>query len=222
MLILDGLVTLLPVTLSSLSIALVLLVLLGRHGLVAASLLVLGWFVGAWVVLLLGMLGIDGLASGSGGTGGLPPGVQIGLGLVAVVLGVGLLVRRRRRPDGASADLARLARLADGLTPVRSAGLGLALVAASPRQWLFLVPAAALLAAADAPAGLVWLPVLGAVVATVGVLAPVLLAALAERRDPALLPRMRRWWTREGDTVGALASLLVGVVLVVLGVSAAG
>jgi hypothetical protein len=58
------------------------------------------------------------------------------------------------------------------------------------------------------------------VVASLGVLAPVLLAGAAQRRDPSLLPRMRRWWTREGDTVGAAASLLVGVVLVALGVAA--
>jgi hypothetical protein len=88
MLVVDGMLTLLPVTVSSLSIALVLLVLLGRHGVRAAWAFVAGWFAASWLVLLLGMLGVSGLADRAGGTApGLPPLVQVGVGVAAVASG---------------------------------------------------------------------------------------------------------------------------------------
>jgi|GEM_PF-4276261 hypothetical protein len=218
MLILDGLLTILPVTFSSLSIALVLLVLLGTHGVAAAWALVAGWFAASWAVLALAMLGVSGLAGRSGGAPvTLPPLAQVGVGAGAVVLGLVLLVRRARRAGHPGPELARLARLADGLTPMRSALLGFVLVGLSVRQWLFLVPAAGFFAAADATGGVLWLPVLGAAVASLGVLAPVLLAAWSQRTDPQYLRRVRRWWMREGDTVGAVVAVLVGTVLAVVG-----
>jgi formate-dependent nitrite reductase membrane component NrfD len=79
------------------------------------------------------------------------------------------------------------------------------------------VPAAGFFAAADATGGVLWLPVLGAAVASLGVLAPVLLAAWSQRTDPQYLRRVRRWWMREGDTVGAVVAVLVGTVLAVVG-----
>jgi hypothetical protein len=213
--ILDGLLTLLPVTASTMSIALVLLVLLGRHGTAAAWSLVLGWFAGAWVVLALSMNGLAQVLDPQGR--GLPPWAQVALGLASTVLGAAVLQRRRRRGLTAAPELARLARLADGVTPVRAGLLGLALVAASPRQWLFLIPAAEWFVAADVAAGSLWLPLLGAAVASLGVLAPVLLAGAAERYDPQLMRRARRWWMREGDTVGGVVAVGVGFLLIGLG-----
>jgi hypothetical protein len=54
-------------------------------------------------------------------------------------------------------------------------------------------------------------------VATRGVLAPVLLAASSERTAPQYVRRVRRWWMREGDTVGAVVAVLVGTVLALVG-----
>jgi hypothetical protein len=213
--ILDGLLTLLPVMASTMSVALVLLVLLGRHGTMAAWFFVLGWFVGAWGVLALSMSGLAQVLDPQGR--GLPPWAQVALGAASMLLGAAVLVRRRRRGLTAAPELARMARLADGVTPVRAGLLGLALVAASPRQWLFLVPAAEWFAAADVPAGLLVLPLLGAAVASLGVMAPVLLAGAAERYDPQLMRRARRWWMHEGDTVGGAVAVGVGLLLVGLG-----
>jgi hypothetical protein len=215
--VLEGLLTLLPVTISTLTIALVLLVLLGEGGARSAWALVAGWFVGAWLVLWLAMAGL-GLTVDQGR--GLPPGVQVGLGVASVALGVAVLVRRYRRRHGAAApELARLARLADGITPVRAAALGLALMAASPRQWLFLVPAAEWFLAAPVAAGRLWLPLLGATVASLGVLLPVLVALAADRSWPQALPRIRDWWDREGDTVGGAVAIVVGGLLVASGLA---
>jgi len=188
MLVVDGMLTLLPVTVSSLSIALVLLVLLGRHGVRAAWAFVAGWFAASWLVLLLGMLGVSGLADRAGGTAaGLPPLVQVGVGVAAVATGGVLLARRRRRRGSApSPELARLARLADGLTPLRSALLGFALVALSVRQWLFLVPAAGFFSAAAVAGGRAWLPVLGAVVASLGVAVPVVIDGAMVRKHACI------------------------------------
>jgi hypothetical protein len=91
-------------------------------------------------------------------------------------------------------------------------------MAASPRQWLFLVPAAEWFLAARTAAGLLWLPLLGAAVASLGVLLPVLVALVADRSSPQLLPRLRRWWDREGDTVGGVVAIAVGASLVASGV----
>lgn len=210
----DGFLAILPVTASTLTIALVLLVLLGRHGLAAAWALVAAWFVGAWLLLWLAMLGV-GLTVPAGG--GFPPPAQIGLGVAAVTLGAVVLGRRRARGGGSDPGLARMARLADGLTPVRSAALGFTFVALSPRQWLFLIPAAAAFTAADVPGGVVWLPLAGAAVASLGVVAPVVLAMVTERTNPHLMRRARRWWVRDGDVAGAVVALAVGVVLVLTG-----
>jgi hypothetical protein len=216
--VLEGLLTLLPVTASTLTIALVLLVLLGDGGARAAWALVGGWFVGAWLVLWLSMAGLALSVDPQGR--GLPPGVQVGLGLASMALGVAVLVRRyRRRRGGGAAELARLARLADGITPVRAAALGLALMAASPRQWLFLVPAAEWFLAASVAAGRLWLPLLGAAVASLGVLLPVLVALVADRSSPQLLPALRGWWDREGDTVGGAVAVIVGSLLLASGLA---
>jgi formate-dependent nitrite reductase membrane component NrfD len=138
--------------------------------------------------------------------------------VAAVATGGVLLARRRRRRGSApSPELARLARLADGLTPLRSALLGFALVALSVRQWLFLVPAAGFFSAAAVAGGRAWLPVLGAVVASLGVAVPVVVASWAQATEPVYLRRARRWWMREGDTVGAAVAVAVGGALLTVG-----
>jgi hypothetical protein len=213
----DGLVTILPVAVSTLSIALVLFVLLGDHGLRSGIALVGGWFVGAWSVLVLGSLGVLTVVT-EPLTVLLPP-VRIALGVGAMLFGVAALARIRMRPGSVRRDQARMAALADALTPARSAFLGFALVGLSPRQWAFLVPAAALLSAEAArPAALGVLPVAGALVATVGVATPLLVALATQRRYPDALPRARRWWSRHGDRFGAYAAVGVGGALLASGV----
>jgi hypothetical protein len=213
----DALLTIVPVTVSPLSIAVVLLALVGKRGMAAAGALVAGWAVGAWAVLLLAMLGVLRLgADDGGGVAGLAPMVQLGLGVAALVIGVAAGVRawQHARHGQTTPEMARLAQLADALTPPRAAVLGFVLVAASPRQWVFLIPAAAGFAAADVPGGTALLPLLGAAVATVGVAAPLVVAWLVERRRHGALDALRAWWTRRGDLVGAAAAAGVGVVLV--------
>ena len=213
----DGLVTILPVTLSTLSNALVLFVLVGDHGLKSGAALVGGWFVGAWGVLLLGTLGV--LTAVPESPTDVLPALRVVLGFSAIVFGGLALGRLRLRPGAARRDQARMAALADALTPPRSALLGFALVALSPRQWAFLVPAAVLLAAEVArPAALGVLPVVGALVATAGVAAPLIVAGATVRRYPQALPSARRWWSRHGDRFGGYAAMAVGCVLLASGV----
>jgi hypothetical protein len=209
----DGIVTILPVTASTLSVALVLLVLVSDHGLRSGLTLVGGWFVGAWAVLVLAMLGLLSFVPDT--SGGLSPAVQLLVGLVAIGIGAYVLVRLRTRPDAAGREQARVARLADHLTPVRSGALGFALVGLSPRQWVFLVPAAALFTASSVPAPVLSLPLVGAAVASLGVAAPIALVLVVGRRQADALPRARAWWLRHGDQVGAVVALGVGVLFLV-------
>lgn len=207
--VLEGFVTILPVTFSTLTIALVLLVLVSEHGLRSGAALVAGWFVGAWAVLVLAMLGVVRFAPRS--DRGLPPWAELGVGVVAIAIGGYVLVRNRA---GAGRGTSRLASAADVLSPVRSAALGFALSGLSPRQWIFLVPAAALFSAGTVPAPVVVLPLAGAALASLGVAAPVGLAVVVRRRDPRVMTRAHEWWLRHGDAVGACAAVVVGVVLV--------
>lgn len=215
--VLEGFVTILPVTFSTLTIALVLLVLVGENGLRAGLALVAGWFVGAWAVLLLAMMGA--LTFVPDASRGLPASVELAVGVAAIVIGGYVLVRMRTRTTEREGQ-SRMASAADALTPVRSGGLGFALAGLSPRQWIFLVPAAALFSASTAPAPVVVLPLVGAGVASLGVMAPVGLTFVVRRRDPGAMTTAREWWLRNGDAVGALAAILVGVVLIVSALAA--
>lgn len=210
--VLEGFVTILPVTFSTLTIALVMLVLVGNHGVRSGVALVVGWFIGAWMVLLLAMVGTLTLAPRS--DHGLSPAIELAVGVLALIIGGYVLVRVRTR-KGAGAGQSRMAAAADALTPVRSGGLGFALSGLSPRQWVFLVPAAALFSVSTLPAAALVLPLAGAGVATLGVAAPVGLTLAARRRDPQTIPAARQWWLANGDVVGAVAALVVGVVLIV-------
>lgn len=213
--VLEGLVTILPVTFSTLTIALVLLVLVSENGLRSGVAMVAGWFAGAWAVILLAMLGVVSFAPDSGR--GLPPWAELGVGAVAVGIGGYVLVRNS---TGSRPTRSRMASAADVLRPARSAGLGFALCGLSPRQWIFLVPAAALFSASALPAPVLVLPLAGAGVASLGVAAPVGLTIAVRRRNPHVLHTARDWWLRHGDTVGAVAAILVGVVLIVSALAA--
>jgi threonine/homoserine/homoserine lactone efflux protein len=205
----DGLLAILPVTASTLTIALVLLVLLNDQGLRAGVTLVSGWFAGAWAVLLLAMVGV--LTFVPSARDGMTPSVQLAVGVVSLGIGSYILWRVRRHGASSSNDQARMARLADSLTPARSGALGFALAGLSPRQWVFLVPAAATFAASSVPASVVVLPLAGAGVATLGVGAPVALAAAVRRRRPDILHQVRRQWLRHGEAVGGGAAVVIGL-----------
>ncbi len=205
-----ALLSLLPVALSPLSIALVLLVIAGQGGLRSGVAIALGWFTGATSVLLVGMLGFG--AAQPERSDGLPAWAQLGIGVGALVLGLTAMLRARSR--GSTKGPARMARLADVLTPVRSALVGFALVGPSPRQWLFLIPAAAAFAAADVPGGLLALPLLGGSVATLGVAAPIVGFALVQARRPDALQALHTWWGRAGDVVSGAAAAVVGVAFI--------
>ena len=213
--VLDGFITILPVTFSTLTIALVLLVLVSEHGLRSGVALVTGWFLGAWAVLVLAMQGVVSFAPAS--ERGLPPWAELGVGVVAIAIGGYVLVRIRA---GSGQGQSRLASAANVLSPIRSVGLGFALSGLSPRQWIFLVPAAALFSASTVPAPVVVLPLAGAALASLGVAAPVALALAVRRRDPRVMTRAHEWWLRHGDAVGAWAAVVVGVVLIVSALAA--
>jgi hypothetical protein len=219
MTVVNALLLLVPVTASVLSVSLVLLLLLGRDGTRSAAGFVAGWFAGAWLALTVAMLGVVQLERvlGDAAGSGLPPVAEVLLGLAALIVGV--IGLRRSRTAGSVGATARLAALAEAMTPPRSLALGFALVALSPRQLLFLAPAGALFASAGLPAGVAWLPAIGAAVATLGVVVPLLVVLVVGRVDDTVLPRLRTWWADRGDLVGAIAVIGVGVVLVALGAS---
>jgi hypothetical protein len=200
------------VTFSTMSIALALLVILGEHGVRSGAALVGGWFVGAWTVLVVAMMGT--LSFVPSPRGGLSPRAELAVGVLAILVGAVVLIRLRVQPSAAGVGQSRLALVADVLSPVRSGGLGFALVGLSPRQWVFLVSAAALFSASAIPASLVLLPVAGAGLASVGVAAPIALSLVLGRRDRGVMIRARQWWLRYGDHVGAWAAVVVGIVLI--------
>ena len=111
------------------------------RGGVNGSSFLLGWLVGLSVVGTIVLLL-------SGGSGGGSPATWVGV--VSLLLGVALIVlaglQWRRRPRGGTTALPGWMASIDRFGPVKSAGLGLALSAANPKNLLITVGAATAIA----------------------------------------------------------------------------
>ena len=162
-----------------------------------------------------GMLLIGGAADGS--DGGEPAGwlslLLLALGLL--VLAAAVKQWRGRPRAGEEPPTPGWMRAIGEFTTVRAGGAGLALSALNPKNVLLAVAAAAEIAAVGLPAsqqlGILLCFVL---IASVGVLAPVVLAVALGERSQALLDGIRRWMERNNAVVTAVLLLLIGAKLI--------
>jgi Sap, sulfolipid-1-addressing protein len=180
-------------------------------------------FAGGWVVGVVGALAVVILASGAIGTG-TDDAPSHGTSTVKLVLGILVLVLalrnwRKRPPPGEIAPLPKWLRAIGGITPVKSAGLGVVLAAVNPKNLLLLVGGGLAIAGAPAtPGGKTVAAAVFAVLAVSSVVAPVVIYRVRGARLDPVLQSLNRWLQANNATVMAVMLLVIGVVLVGKGV----
>ncbi len=139
-----------------------------------------------------------------------------------LLLGVGLFVlalaveQWRGRPRaGEEMPAPRWMRTVDDFTVARAAGAGFALSALNPKNMLLTVAAAAEIAEAGLPAGRQIAVVLAfVVIASAGVISPLVVAVALGDRSRELLDGLRGWMARHNAVIMSVLFLLIGAKLV--------
>ncbi len=208
------------VALSPIPIIAVVLMLATPRGRANGISFVLGWIVGLAVAGTVVLL-ISG-GAGAGDVGAPATWVDI----VELVLGLGLVglaaVQWRHRPrTGADAGLPAWMTTIDTVTPVKSAGLGVALSALNPKNLLITVGAAAAIAqTGTAPGGEAVALAVFVLLGTVGPAVPLGIYVLLGTRSSAVLASLRGWMAAHNTAIMSVLLVLIGIKLIGDGVSA--
>jgi threonine/homoserine/homoserine lactone efflux protein len=200
-------------------VAVVLMLVSGRARANAAAFLV-GWFLSVGAVALVVAL-LTGAATPD--AAGQPTWVAV----VKMVLGVLLLLvalrQWRGRPRaGAEPATPRWMAAIDTFTPVRAAGLAVLLGAVNPKNLLLAVSGGAAIGTAaqgDTTTAVV-ASLVFALVASLGVAAPVVVYATMGDRATTLLADLRTWMTRNNAVIMAVLLLVLGAKMLGDGLSA--
>jgi threonine/homoserine/homoserine lactone efflux protein len=137
----------------------------------------------------------------------------LGLGLLLVALAV---KQWRGRPRaGAEPPVPGWMRTVDDFTVAKAGGAGFALSALNPKNVLLTVAAAAEIAEVGLPAGEQVVVLLGFVlVASAGVLTPLVVSLALGDRSRELLDGLRGWMSRHNAVIMAVLFLLIGAKLI--------
>lgn len=176
-------------------------------------------FVLAW---LAGLAAVGAVALALGGLAGADDSGEpatwvslllLGLGVLLLVLAVG---QWRGRPSaGEEAPVPGWMRTVDEFTASRAAAAGFALTALNPKNVLLTVAAAAEIAEVGLPAGQEIVVLIGfVVVASAGVLAPLVLSLVLGERSRAPLDALRGWMARHNAAIMTVLFLLIGAKLI--------
>jgi len=192
----------------------VVLLLGSDRGTAKGSAFVLAWCaglaaVGAIVLLFAGAVS----RSESGETATWVHVVLLALGLLLVAMAV---KQWRGRPRaGEDPPAPGWMRTIDDFTIAKAGGAGFALAALNPKNALLSIAAAAEIAEAEIAAAQEAIAlVVYVVVASLGVLSPVVLSLALGERSRALLDAVRRWMTRHNAAIMAVLFLLIGAKLI--------
>ena len=189
--------------------------MLGSHrGKAKALAFVLAWFAGLTAVGAI-VLALTGAAAGSkDGEPATWAGVLLlALGLLLIVLAVR---QWRSRPRaGEETPMPPWMRTLDDFTIVKAGTAGIALSALNPKNVLLVVAAATEIQAVGIPAR-EQLAILIAfvLIASLGVLAPLVLAVASGDRSRAWLDALRGWLARHNTAIMSVLFLLIGAKLV--------
>lgn len=200
-------------------VAVVLMLVSGRAKANAFAFLV-GWFVAVGAVTLVVALVAGSAVPQDGG----PP---LWAAILKLVLGVLLLLlalkQWRGRPrDGVDPPAPRWMAAIDAFTPVKAAGLAVLLGAVNPKNLLLVVSGGAAIAAAapDDTTAQVVAAVVFAVVASIGVAAPVFIYLFMGSRAAAMLDALKAWMTHNNAVIMAVLLLVLGAKLLGDGIAA--
>ncbi|MCF6466826.1 GAP family protein [Nonomuraea sp. MG754425] len=197
----------LAVSISPVPIMAVILMLLGPR----ASGLSMGFLVG-WVVGIVGATAVVVVLTRTIGLSASPGEPSAAVSWVKLVLGLlmlGLAVKQWRSRE--QPGLPGWMKAIDKLTPVKAAGLGIALSGVNPKN--LMMCAAAGVTIAQGAAHEILLLVVFTVLAACGIAVPVIVYAVAADRMRAPLDRLRNWLERNNATVMFVLLLVIGVVL---------
>ncbi|HEY1369436.1 MAG TPA: GAP family protein [Gaiellaceae bacterium] len=190
------------------------LVLGSDHGTAKGLAFVLAWCAGLAAVggIALVLVGVaDGSEDGEPAT--WVNALVLGLGLLLLALAVKQL--RARPRAGEETPVPGWMRTIGDFTTVKAGGAGFALSALNPKNVLLTVAAAAEIAEVGLPAGQQVAVLLGFVLlASGGVLTPLLLSLALGDRSRELLDRLRRWMARHNAVIMAVLFLLIGAKLI--------
>mgnify|MGYP000076639457 CR=1 FL=1 len=175
-------------------------------------------FLAAWSVTVAAVIVVVALVAGQPTGSGHDPAPWTGW--LRIALGAALLLlalrrwRARPRGDGAP-DQPRWMSAVESFTPVRSAGLAALLAGVNPKNLLLAVSAGVSVAGAtaDTTATLVAAVVLAAV-ASLGVVAPVVVYLAAGDRAGPRLEEIRTWLVRHDAVIMAVLLVVLGAKLI--------
>jgi hypothetical protein len=206
----DALTPALPAALamltSPMAIAAMIVLLLSRRGRVNATAFAVGWFAAVGAAVVVAALVRPTLPDGGAGSGV----VSLVLGSVLVVLAAAVLVAARRR-DAATEP--RWWAVVDSVRPGRAVVLAVLLGTVAPKNLvLVVVGGTAIGGRADGDLGTTLAAAAAfAVIASVGVTAPLVVSVALGARGPVLLTSLRGWLSRNDGVVVAAVLGLVGV-----------
>jgi len=202
------------VALSPVPIIAVVLLLATPRGRVNGPAFLAGWVMGLALVGTAVLLLANG---GDASKAGAPADWVSILELVLGVLLLGLAVKQwRGRPRGdQQPELPAWMKTVDTFTPVRAAGIAVALSAVNPKNLILTVGAAAAIAQTGSGTGgqAVALAVFVAL-GTVGVGVPVAISVFMAERSTRLLGELHDWMARENATIMAVLCLVIGAKLI--------
>ncbi|WP_407319707.1 GAP family protein [Isoptericola halotolerans] len=207
------------VLISPLPIVAVVLMLVSGRARANAFAFLTGWFVALAVVVAL----VATLAGAAPESGEAPAWAS----WLEIVLGAGLLLLAakswRGRPRAGEAPTAPTWMAAiDGFTPAKALGLAVLLGVVNPKNLLLVVSGGTAIATAaggDTSAQFV-ASVVFAVVASIGVAAPVVIYLSTGERAARLLDELKTWMIQQNATIMAVLLLVLGAKMIGDGISA--
>lgn len=200
-------------------VAVVLMLVSGRAKANAFSFLV-GWFVAVGAVTLL-------VATLAGAATPDDEGPPLWAAILKIVLGVLLLLlavkQWRGRPRaGVEPPAPKWMAAIDAFTPVKAAGLAVLLGAVNPKNLLLVVSGGAAIASAapDDTNAQVVASVVFALVASLGVAAPVFIYLFMGSRAAAMLDELKAWMIHNNAVIMAVLLLVLGAKMLGDGIAA--
>ena len=201
------------VAISPLPIIAVILMLVTRQARVNGPAFVVGWLIGLAIIGIL----VIGIFGGAGANAGGPATWVLWLEAVlgALLLLVALRQFRSRPHDGETAPTPTWMGAIDGFTPVKALGAGALLSGLNPKNLLLAVGGAATIAQMPISTSEQALAYLAfALIATIGVAAPVVIFFALGDRAPAILDRMKGWMGQNNAVIMTILCLIIGVKLI--------
>lgn len=201
------------VAISPLAIVAIILVLFSARARVNSILFTGGWLVGVAIVGTVIYLLAD---AGDVSSGGSSSDGSYWAKLVVGILLVLFAFRHWRKRPAAGEEVAQPKWMSsiDTLTPVKTAGLGVLLAAANPKNLALTLAAGTSLAQAgvsggEATVGLV----VFVVIASIGIIVPVVLYFVGGERATGILDGWKTWLSIHNTAVTATVLLVIGAVL---------